>query len=333
MEQTIGKRIVANRKGMAMTQDALAEQLGVTAQAVSKWENDQSCPDITMIPRLAEIFGITTDQLLGVAPKAIIPPEPEEEVQEPDLTEQETSLNWELQLDKGSGSHLAMAVWVLLTGGLLLASHLLGWGAGFWDILWPVGLMVLGLFWASSASVLFRLTSIFFGGYFLLCNLNLLPAVLGKGLLFAIFLILFGISLLLGSLGRSRKRGFRFFRWGQKEQASSYTQRGEKFACSTKYGEDRRTVTLPVLSCGQAKVSFGSLKLDLTGCGEIAKVCTLALDCAFAEMEVYIPGNCRVEPETKTAFGGFDIQGSPAPDADCTLRICANVGFGEITGK
>ena len=66
MEQTMGKRIAACRKRMGLTQDALAEQLGVTAQAVSKWENDQSCPDITMIPKLANLFSITTDELLGV---------------------------------------------------------------------------------------------------------------------------------------------------------------------------------------------------------------------------------------------------------------------------
>ena len=66
MEQTMGKRIAANRKRLGLTQDQMAEKLGVTAQAVSKWENDQSCPDIAMIPRLAELFGVSTDELLGV---------------------------------------------------------------------------------------------------------------------------------------------------------------------------------------------------------------------------------------------------------------------------
>ena len=75
MDNTLGKRIVQKRKQLAMTQEQLAEQLGVTAQAVSKWENDQSCPDITMLPRLAEIFGITTDELLGrEAPEPVYNP-------------------------------------------------------------------------------------------------------------------------------------------------------------------------------------------------------------------------------------------------------------------
>ena len=42
MEETLGKRIVFHRKRLGLTQDALAELMGVIAQAVSKWENDQS---------------------------------------------------------------------------------------------------------------------------------------------------------------------------------------------------------------------------------------------------------------------------------------------------
>jgi len=64
MENTLGKRIAEYRKEKGLTQEELAEKLGVSAQAVSKWENDNSCPDIMMLPKLAEIFGITTDELL-----------------------------------------------------------------------------------------------------------------------------------------------------------------------------------------------------------------------------------------------------------------------------
>ncbi len=79
MEQTLGKRIMQHRKDMGLTQDQLAEKLGVTAQAVSKWENDLSCPDINMLPRLAEVFGTTTDALLGhekVYEAEVVQPEP-----------------------------------------------------------------------------------------------------------------------------------------------------------------------------------------------------------------------------------------------------------------
>ena len=64
MEQTLGKRIAALRRQKEWTQDALAERLGVSPQAVSKWENDLTCPDIALLPQLAREFGVTVDELL-----------------------------------------------------------------------------------------------------------------------------------------------------------------------------------------------------------------------------------------------------------------------------
>lgn len=66
MEQlTLGKRIAYLRKQRNMTQDDLAEKLLVSPQAVSKWENDQSCPDIALLPELAKELGTTVDYLLS----------------------------------------------------------------------------------------------------------------------------------------------------------------------------------------------------------------------------------------------------------------------------
>ena len=65
--QTLGERIAYYRKAANMTQAELAEACSVTAQAVSKWENDLTAPDISLIPKLAELFHITTDELLGVS--------------------------------------------------------------------------------------------------------------------------------------------------------------------------------------------------------------------------------------------------------------------------
>ena len=50
MNQTLGSRIAELRRKKNMTQEELAAELGVTPQAVSKWENDLSCPDITLLP-------------------------------------------------------------------------------------------------------------------------------------------------------------------------------------------------------------------------------------------------------------------------------------------
>lgn len=65
MNETIGSRIAKSRKQKGMTQEDLAQQMGVSAQAVSKWENDISCPDIAALPKLCTILGITADELLS----------------------------------------------------------------------------------------------------------------------------------------------------------------------------------------------------------------------------------------------------------------------------
>lgn len=63
----LGKRISESRKGSGMTQRELADMLGVTAQAVSKWERGSACPDISIIDEVASALGISLFELLGVA--------------------------------------------------------------------------------------------------------------------------------------------------------------------------------------------------------------------------------------------------------------------------
>jgi len=57
------------RKEKDMTQEELAEYMGVSPQAVSRWETGTTCPDIFALPALAELFGVTIDCLLGVDEK------------------------------------------------------------------------------------------------------------------------------------------------------------------------------------------------------------------------------------------------------------------------
>ena len=64
MNETIGRRIAKFRKEKNMTQEELASLIGVSSQAVSKWENDASCPDISLLPQVCEVLGITADELL-----------------------------------------------------------------------------------------------------------------------------------------------------------------------------------------------------------------------------------------------------------------------------
>lgn len=65
----IGKRIADLRKANDITQLELAERLGVTDRAVSKWETGGSYPDITFLPKIADIFNISVDYLLRDKPQ------------------------------------------------------------------------------------------------------------------------------------------------------------------------------------------------------------------------------------------------------------------------
>lgn len=74
---SLGERIAYYRKKVGLTQEQLAEKCSVTAQAVSKWENDITSPDISLIAPLADLFGITCDELLGVQKAEITRVDPE----------------------------------------------------------------------------------------------------------------------------------------------------------------------------------------------------------------------------------------------------------------
>lgn len=63
------ERIKKLRKQKDLTQEQLAEYMGISPQAVSRWETGASCPDISALPQLAELFGLTIDELLGVNEK------------------------------------------------------------------------------------------------------------------------------------------------------------------------------------------------------------------------------------------------------------------------
>mgnify|MGYP003299420552 FL=1 len=62
---TVGSKIKLLRTNKQITQEQLADVLNISGQAVSKWESDTSSPDISMLPSLADYFGITIDELLG----------------------------------------------------------------------------------------------------------------------------------------------------------------------------------------------------------------------------------------------------------------------------
>ena len=59
----LGDNIAVLRRSAGLTQELLADRLGVTSQAVSKWERQLSCPDVSLLPTMADVFGVAIDEL------------------------------------------------------------------------------------------------------------------------------------------------------------------------------------------------------------------------------------------------------------------------------
>lgn len=70
--KSLGQTIANLRRRHGLTQATLAERLGVTDKAVSRWENGQGYPDVTTIPRIAKLFGVSIDSLMLGEKKGIV---------------------------------------------------------------------------------------------------------------------------------------------------------------------------------------------------------------------------------------------------------------------
>ena len=68
MSLTIGEKIAALRKAKNITQTQLAEYLFLVPQTISKWEVGNGTPDVTLLPRIADFFGVSMDELFGRSP-------------------------------------------------------------------------------------------------------------------------------------------------------------------------------------------------------------------------------------------------------------------------
>ena len=334
MEQTLGKRIQLCRKSLGMTQDQLAEKLGVTPQAVSKWENDQSCPDITMLPKLAEIFGTTTDALLGYQSEpvheATIDDTPTEEAEQDSLHMKKG--NWEFHFDSGRQGAIFFALLVLLVGGLSLASAVLEWDVSFWSILWPSALLIFGLQGLFTKFSFFGLGSTLFGGYFLLDNLNVVSLDLGN-MVWPVIIILWGLSLLVDALRKPKKPkvNFKHHKHGDHAPVKDFSLGEESFDIDIAFGEASYDISLARLSSGDIDCSFGELVVDLSEVEEIAENCHIDADCSFGELFLRIPQKYTVRPENSTFCASVSITGHPDPEPAGIITLDADVSFGEIT--
>lgn len=337
MEQTIGKRIMALRKSRGMTQDQLAEKLGVTAQAVSKWENDISCPDIALLPKLAEIFQVTTDSLLGMPEKTeIVETAPKsggfhvnigDEEDEPDEDRNGFTFHWDIGTD--GLPWFATAVLLFAVAMLLNRTILAPLGdASVWSLMWPSAVLALGLsslweklsLWSGGTTLL--------GAYFLLTNMGILHLNLRPrwNILILALLIVWAVSMLLDNFRHGKKGGSH----KEKQGSSDYFIKDGRLSYDSSFTSDTHTVSEDLFRGGKADISFGNCTLDLRGCKALEDGCTLKTDVSFGSLTLLVPKQWRVEDHTDRSFASITLHGGPATDASQVLTMKNDVSFGSL---
>ena len=334
MEKTLGKRIMEHRKRMGLTQDALAERLGITAQAISKWENDLSCPDISMLPKLSEIFGISTDELLGREPAPKVHEAEVVDDHEHGLHLEHGDGKWEFHWDGGRKHAVGFACWVLGLGVLLLVNSLCDLNASFWSLAWPSGLLIMGLVGGKKFSFT-QLGFVLLGGYFLVNNLGLMPFELGGEIIWPGLVILFGLSLLTDALRKPKKPKFSVTHTGSTSNNTTWNCHNttDGFVCELAFGENHHLVDVPVLRNGEATVNFGELTIDLSGCNRVAEDCRLEATCAFGALVLLVPKRFVVQCDNTTLFASAEIHGQPNAAPEGVIHLDATANFGEISVK
>lgn len=354
MENTIGKRIAVHRKRMGMTQEQLADKLGITAQAVSKWENDQSCPDISTLPLLADIFGVSTDTLLGrVQIPAVIDshtnhssqadPEQEDRAFTEESCEYDYVVHTDSEhchsskksrrqclIDTGKFHMLGLAAWFLTVGIFYLLSKVFVWDCTFWDILWPSFLLVFGLFGLIRHVSLFPLACTSVGCFFLVNNIVPLSINLNKGILWAAIIIICGIMLLLDAL---RKKNHKRIIINSGTPSNEYRVEDSFLECSNSFGEEHQLVIAEQLNGGKISNSFGEYTVDFSGVDAVSADCKIEAACSFGELILLVPKRFTVVHKSSKAFADFSVSGSPDEISEGEIRLHASISFGDMTIK
>ena len=326
-KETMGKRISDLRKQKGMTQEQLAQQVGVTAQAVSKWENDLSCPDISILPQLAETLGVTTDELLGRAPL--------QQMKSEDKNDAKYRPHFSVKLKMSSIEKLVMSLLLMGIGVIFLlnAFHVitLGEGITFWSVLWPFLVACMGIMACKSDLSPFTVGLFLFGVYMLLFNIGIIPTQykLTWAMAWPVALILVGLTILLKFLFPNWKRKGSFFEVEKGDPVFDCTDEGGFLRIDSAFSSQTKKVEPGTLFTG-AKVdsSFGSLVLDLTE-AEIQNGAMIDVDISFGTLTVRLPASVAVRADCNSSFGGCECP-SGDPNAAIQIGLKGDISFGKI---
>lgn len=333
-EKTMGQRIAQRRKALNMTQERLANELGVTAQAVSKWENDLSCPDISILPRLTRVLGITADELITgqapeYAPEPGHEPEPEPVDDRPGIyVESDNGRKFDIHFGAPRRAGFSAALWLICLGGLMLAGPLLALEAvSFWNAVWISGLFVFGVSGMLRRIRFSNIIAALAGVYFALEGLGLVKLDLGWEILFPALIVLLGVSLLFDR-GRKHARGIHVT--SRAGQAGQISVENGYLSYSDSFGEDSYLVSAPELTGGDISVSFGEHELDFSGVERVSENCVIEVNSSFGELTLRIPKRFRVDLNSSKNFAKMEIHGHPDPEPQGVITLDVDVNFGEL---
>ena len=326
-KETMGKRISELRKNKGMTQEQLAQQVGVTAQAVSKWENDLSCPDISILPQLAEALGVTTDELLGRTPLRI------SEGSDKCNGKGHAHVSVRLRLNQAEKIIFALLLMGIGLIFLLNAFHVieLGEGVTFGSVLWPFLVACMGVMACRSELNPISIGLFLFGVYMLLFNLGIIPAQykLTWAMAWPVALILIGVTILLHFFLPKRKKEGGIFEVEKSDPVFDCTDESGFIRIDSAFTSQTKCVETGAPFTG-AKIdsSFGSLVLDLSQ-AEIQNGALIDADVSFGSLTVRLPAFVGANAACKTAFGGYDCPPGN-PDAEIKVSLNGDVSFGKI---
>lgn len=346
-KETLGKRIAMLRKEKGLTQEQLAEKVGVSAQAVSKWENDVSCPDITLLPLLADILGVTVDELLGVKPI-----EPHVIILDKDETPNDEkkknhSFSWEWNKHKKSARWGTIAFCI---GAILVCLFFLLHSFGMfpyspfafdadlvlkgWNYVWPLLVFTLGLT-SVPEHIAFGSVLMAFGGYEFVRRVLLgyqiatLPAIPWYVILLAmaivvLLLVLIGRKHIICKVNRDHEEP------ADRTPVLDVTQDDNYLDADMSFGSDVITYDGETLRGGSVDMNFGEYKVDLRKVRTFTDSCLLEIDQNFGSLTIYLPKHVRLVKSSDTSFGSFATYGEPNPDAAQSIIIRADVNFGTL---
>lgn len=333
--ESIGKRIRRLRKEAGMTQEELAQAVGVSPQAVSKWENEYTCPDISILPVLAEVFGISTDELLGKEPGATATAEVTERTEAKEYTQKKKKKTRKYRLGFDFGGVSLGKIWggifIIVIGAMLIlknATNIIPWG--FWDIVWPSSIICFGMMGICEHPKAFNISVTAFGVYLLLCNIDVIPENFsGKWFIIGVFFIAWGLSAVFSKGLKIRKIRINRGKGAARELRceNGYIHYDGSFS------SDHVIFDGNVLHGGSVDTMFGSFIIDFSDIAMVGEGASLSTDIAFASLTLLIPRTVRVTETRDTAFGSVNIKGRPYDDAPYCLNITSDVSFGSLDIK